>query len=71
MKPYTTRSGVQQFKPSIEELTELDADGAGFCLACGNTQEGVEPDAVKYECESCGAHKVYGAAELALLGLCY
>ena len=65
---YTARNGATQLKPSIEELQELDECGEGFCLACGNTQD-AEPDAVRYECEACGAAKVYGAAELALRGL--
>lgn len=39
-------------------------DNPGFCIACGNEQEGCEPDAREYECEACGADKVYGAAEL-------
>lgn len=69
IKPYTTKSGAQQFKPSATLLQELDADSMGFCLACGETAEGVEPDARRYTCECCGAPKVYGAAELALMGL--
>ena len=69
IKPYTTKSGVQQFKPSAALLQELDDDGMGFCLACDETAEGVEPDARRYTCECCGAPKVYGAAELALMGL--
>lgn len=39
-------------------------DNLGFCVACGEDAYGVEPDARKYECESCGAHAVYGAEEL-------
>jgi hypothetical protein len=39
-------------------------DNLGFCIACGAEVCGVEPDARKYECESCGALKVYGAEEL-------
>lgn len=46
----------------------LEDDGAGFCLACGEEQSGCEPDARGYECESCGARKVYGAAELVMMG---
>ncbi len=41
---------------------------AGFCLACGEQQDGCEPDARRYECECCGARKVYGAEELLLMG---
>jgi hypothetical protein len=69
IKPYTTKSGAQQFKPSVALLQELDDDNMGFCLACGEAAEGVEPDARRYTCERCGASKVYGAAELALMGL--
>lgn len=50
----------------IMEAAEAD-DGTGFCLACGDEAYGVEPDARRYECESCGAHKVYGAMELLLM----
>lgn len=68
MKAYTAKNGNRQFMPSFEEAMELDDNGLGFCLACGEHQE-AEPDARKYVCDSCGAAKVYGAAELALMGL--
>jgi hypothetical protein len=45
-------------------MTELD--NPGFCIACGAEAEGVEPDARKYKCESCGRNCVYGAEELLL-----
>lgn len=50
----------------IEDVMRaVEEDGnTGFCLACGAEAYGVEPDARKYECESCGAAKVYGAEEL-------
>jgi len=44
-----------------------DDDNTGFCLACGEQAFGVEPDAREYECESCGAHEVYGAEELLIM----
>jgi hypothetical protein len=44
----------------------FDLDNPGFCIACGGEQEGCEPDARKYVCESCGARAVYGAQELLL-----
>jgi hypothetical protein len=58
--------------PSITQARVLDAaerqmtslDNPGFCLACGNEQEGCEPDARRYECEACGERQVYGAEEL-------
>lgn len=36
----------------------------GFCTACGEDADGCEPDARNYECECCGAHAVFGAAEV-------
>lgn len=41
-------------------------DNPGFCIACGNEQDGCEPDARNYECEACGEKKVFGADELLL-----
>ena len=69
MREYKARSGKTQYMPSIAEVMEMDNESQGFCLACGEVQEYVEPDAVRYECECCGAAKVYGVAELALRGL--
>ncbi len=51
----------------VQEAVEGAAaslDDPGFCVACGAETEGVEPDACKYECESCGEPAVYGAEEL-------
>jgi hypothetical protein len=42
-------------------------DNPGFCIKCGAECDGVEPDARKYECESCGERGVYGADELLLM----
>jgi len=41
-------------------------DNPGFCIACGEEVEGVEPDARKYECDFCGEDAVYGADEIAI-----
>jgi hypothetical protein len=70
-RAYTTKTGKQQFKPSLELAQDMDSNNQGFCLACGEIADGVEPDAAKYECECCGEPKVYGAAELAQMGLVY
>ena len=51
----------------VIEAIELDAD-IGFCLACGEEAYGVEPDAIHYECENCGADEVFGAEEILLMG---
>ena len=71
MQSYKAKNGNQQFKPSQDWLTRAieNDENAGFCLACGDDCDGVEPDARKYMCESCGAHKVYGAEELMIMGL--
>ena len=42
-------------------------DNPGFCLACGLENEGCEPDARRYECESCGELAVYGAEECLMM----
>lgn len=72
-KTYTTRSGATQYKPSLKwaERVILNENNEGFCLACGDTQTGCEPDARKYICESCGLPKVYGAEELVMMGLTF
>ncbi len=50
----------------IMEALERD-DNMGFCLACGDEAYGVEPDARRYPCESCGEKRVYGAEELLIM----
>lgn len=69
MKTYTTRFGKTQFMPSESELVEMINQDQGLCLACGEVHEYIEPDARRYTCEACGCAKVYGAEELALLGI--
>jgi hypothetical protein len=57
---------------TVERITDAckrsmtSLDNPGFCVKCGNEQEGCEPDARRYECEACGAKAVYGAEELLL-----
>ena len=46
------------------ERTSVTLGNPGFCIRCGAEAEGVEPDARRYECESCGEPGVYGAEEL-------
>ena len=69
---YTTRSGVQQYRPvmSEEDYRTIHDAGVGFCLACGEEADsGIEPDARRYLCEACGQCKVYGLEELLLMAL--
>ncbi len=68
---YKTRTGAMQWRPVFNEHFEavcLESQ-TGFCLACGHTMDGVEPDARKYACEHCQAPKVYGLEELVVMGL--
>lgn len=55
-------------KISIDKIfAAAKADNnTGFCMACLDEVQGIESDARNYTCESCGADKVYGAAELLL-----
>ena len=68
---YDARNGNRQWKPALSWLMgQVESDNnAGFCLACGAEHDSVEPDARKYHCTDCGAHKVYGCEELILMGL--
>jgi hypothetical protein len=58
-------------KVTIDQIiAAIEADdNLGFCLACGAEAYGVEPDARRYTCESCGKPRVYGAEELLLMGV--
>ena len=54
----------------VEDAVEremFDLDNPGFCLICGAEADGCEPDARNYQCATCGAHQVFGAAELLLM----
>ena len=48
------------------ERYRMTLDNPGLCVACGNEQDGCEPDARRYTCEACGESEVYGAEELLL-----
>jgi hypothetical protein len=53
-----------------EVIAAIEADECtGFCLSCGESQGGCEPDARHYTCESCGSAQVFGAEEILLMGL--
>ena len=49
------------------EQSQVLLDSPGFCIACGEEAEGVEPDACRYSCDSCGQPGVYGAEQLLIL----
>ena len=54
---------------TMSEIIEAieDDQNSGFCISCGEESHGIEPDARKYECESCGAPCVYGAEEILIM----
>lgn len=59
-------------KSKLHELEDqvfaalAEDDNIGFCLECGSSQYGVEPDAENYRCEACGEHCVFGVEQILL-----
>jgi hypothetical protein len=53
-------------RPTFGQLEEAmrSNESLGFCLACGEENDGVEPDARNYTCSACGERQVFGAEEL-------
>ena len=66
-----SKAGTPLFIQHIDDVIAASENCEGFCLACGSDQFGVEPDARRYKCEACSKHKVFGAEELAIMGLTY
>jgi len=50
------------------QRAETGLDNPGFCLSCGEENDNCEPDARNYTCEYCGKPRVFGAAEILMLG---
>ena len=50
----------------MEEVKEcmFGMSYTGICYACGDIRDGCEPDAQRYECYSCGEHRVYGTEHI-------
>lgn len=66
---YKSRGGRMLYKPTCEMVEPLfHEDTYGWCLVCGEFEEGVEPDATNYHCEGCGENKVFGLGMLAIAG---
>lgn len=55
---------TDEYVLSAARRQHTSLDNPGFCVACGHEHGGVEPDARRLKCESCGARQVYGAEEL-------
>ena len=51
-----------------DEYRELEAEYFGLCLNCGEVSDHCESDAERYACETCGQRKVYGTANLLIMG---
>lgn len=62
-KSITIKRVTQAIKQRYTSL-----DNPGICLACGEDQDGCEPDAERYECEGCGESQVYGAEQIFMIG---
>ncbi len=54
---------------TLEQIEEAIEAQSGFCTACGAEKDCCEPDAREYQCDECGAFKVYGAEELVMMGM--
>ena len=54
---------------TLEQILDAEENMTGFCVQCSAERDSCEPDARKYPCEECGKKSVYGAQELALMGL--
>jgi hypothetical protein len=65
-----TKTGTVFVVKFDEDESPFDYDTEGACIYCGAEASGVEPDARKYECESCGRNGVYGFEEMILMGYC-
>lgn len=66
MSEYKAQGKGTKVRASTDEVS----DGTlGGCVSCGELQNGCEPDARQYECESCGKRSVYGLEELLIMGL--
>lgn len=57
--------------PNQDRLIEISQSDSttGVCLACGNEQGGVEPDAHNIPCGACGRHAVAGADHILIMFL--
>jgi hypothetical protein len=65
----TANGAPVKFIPQLDSMEMFELDTAGFCINCGAEQDGCEPDAREYKCDSCDHHTVYGVEELMVMGL--
>lgn len=64
------KTGRTLYRPVMtsEEFSQATSEDEGFCVYCGEIASGVEPDAERYECESCESCGVYGFEQLMIMG---
>lgn len=62
------KNGKVGYRPSETELGKMVYDSQGFCTACGEVHDNVEPDTERDCCDSCEELAVFGAENLALRG---
>jgi hypothetical protein len=65
--PKIHKSITEERVADAVEGSVFGLDNPGFCLDCGIDVDGCDPDAEKDRCDSCGAHSVYGAEQVALM----
>jgi len=53
---------------TLDEYEEMRGDNMGFCRACGEFADNIDPDTCNEECEFCGAYEVFGLNELLMMG---
>jgi len=62
---------IVQNTPRVFSLEDIEASieaSTGFCVACGEESDCIEPDARNYPCEGCGKDEVFGGEELIIMG---
>lgn len=69
MAKFTIHASVTEDRVLAACMRRLHSlDNPGICLFCGVDQDGCEPDARRYTCDSCGMKFVYGADEIIVCG---
>ena len=60
-----------EYDITMDRVMDSVQEGAdeGFCLACGVTNYGIEPDADGLQCDACGELKVMGAEQCLIMGV--
>lgn len=64
--PEAEKKGARLLNRAMD-LLQAGEDTMGLCTACEEEAYGVEPDARKYKCESCGKSRVYGCEEIIIM----